>query len=87
MFAGLYPTEQSELPVLRSSLEKLCLNDRSVMVKIESSVALGQGWRLGFLGLLHMEVFTQRLEEVTLNLVSHLSLSFLYFRNLVHLLF
>lgn len=64
MFAGLYPAEQSELPVLRSSLEKLCLNDRSVMVKIDSSVALGQGWRLGFLGLLHMEVFTQRLEEV-----------------------
>ena len=85
MFAGLFPADQSELPVLRSSLEKLCLNDRSVVVKIDSSVALGQGWRLGFLGLLHMEVFTQRLEEVILNLILVSVTSNCFFRNSVHL--
>ena len=58
--------DQSEYTVLRSSLEKLTLNDNSVTVSPDSSSALGQGWRIGFLGLLHMEVFTQRLEEVCL---------------------
>ena len=56
--------DQSEYPVLRSSLERLTLNDSSVSINPDSSSALGQGWRIGFLGLLHMEVFTQRLEEV-----------------------
>ena len=56
--------DQSEYPVLRSSLERLILNDSSVTITPDSSSALGQGWRIGFLGLLHMEVFTQRLEEV-----------------------
>ncbi len=58
--------DQSEYTVLRSSLEKLTLNDNSVTISPDSSSALGQGWRIGFLGLLHMEVFTQRLEEVCL---------------------
>ena len=47
---------QSEQPALRAAIERLTLNDSSVSVAIESSAALGQGWRLGFLGLLHMEV-------------------------------
>lgn len=63
VFAGVYPMDQSETPALRSALEKLTLNDSSVTVAKESSAALGQGWRLGFLGLLHMEVFNQRLEQ------------------------
>ena len=64
VFAGFYPMDQSEYPVLRTALEKLALNDSSVSVFKDSSMALGQGWRLGFLGLLHMDVFRQRLEEV-----------------------
>ncbi|KAK2838680.1 hypothetical protein Q7C36_013494 [Tachysurus vachellii] len=63
VFAGIYPTDQSEYPSLRSAVEKLTLNDSSVMVQRDSSMALGAGWRLGFLGLLHMEVFNQRLEQ------------------------
>nr|CAH0113593.1 unnamed protein product [Daphnia galeata] len=63
VFAGVYPMDQSETPALRSALDKLTLNDSSVTVAKESSAALGQGWRLGFLGLLHMEVFNQRLEQ------------------------
>ena len=63
VFAGVYPMDQSEYPSLRTALDKLTLNDRSVSVLHDSSVALGQGWRLGFLGLLHMDVFRQRLEE------------------------
>ena len=64
VFAGLFAVDQSELPNISSAMDKLSLNDRSVQVQKDSSVALGPGWRLGFLGLLHMEVFTQRLEEV-----------------------
>ncbi|XP_046437702.1 translation factor Guf1, mitochondrial-like [Daphnia pulex] len=63
VFAGVYPMDQSETAALRSALDKLTLNDSSVTVAKESSAALGQGWRLGFLGLLHMEVFNQRLEQ------------------------
>ncbi|XP_065568704.1 translation factor GUF1 homolog, mitochondrial-like isoform X2 [Artemia franciscana] len=63
VFAGIFPMDQSETPELRSAIEKLVLNDSSVSVTIDSSPALGQGWRLGFLGLLHMEVFSQRLEQ------------------------
>ncbi|TTG17224.1 Translation factor GUF1, mitochondrial [Bagarius yarrelli] len=63
VFAGIYPTDQSEYPSLRGAVEKLTLNDSSVMVQKDSSLALGAGWRLGFLGLLHMEVFNQRLEQ------------------------
>lgn len=64
VFAGLYPMETGEYPAMRVAVEKLTLNDSSVSVHRDSSVALGQGWRLGFLGLLHMDVFRQRLEEV-----------------------
>jgi len=63
VFAGVYPMDGSETTALRSAIEKLVLNDASVTVAVETSPALGQGWRLGFLGLLHMEVFNQRLEQ------------------------
>ncbi|KAG7276918.1 hypothetical protein CRUP_010238 [Coryphaenoides rupestris] len=53
----------SEYTALRSAIDKLTLNDSSVTVQKDSSIALGAGWRLGFLGLLHMEVFNQRLEQ------------------------
>ena len=63
VFAGVYPFNQSETRELKAAIERLTLNDRSVSTKMETSLALGQGWRLGFLGILHMEVFTQRLEQ------------------------
>lgn len=63
VFAGVYPVDQSEHISLRSAIEKLTLNDASVSVHPDSCLALGQGWRLGFLGLLHMDVFKQRLEQ------------------------
>ncbi|XP_066488265.1 translation factor GUF1, mitochondrial [Tiliqua scincoides] len=63
VFAGMYPIDQSEYNNLKSAVEKLTLNDSSVAVHRDSSLALGAGWRLGFLGLLHMEVFNQRLEQ------------------------
>ena len=78
VFAGFYPMDQSEYPVLRTALEKLTLNDSSVSVFQDSSVALGQGWRLGFLGLLHMDVFRQRLEEVLLGGVANTMIILLY---------
>ena len=58
--------ETNDYPAMRVAVEKLTLNDSSVTVHRDSSVALGQGWRLGFLGLLHMDVFRQRLEEVAI---------------------
>ena len=64
VFAGIYPLDQSEYVSLRTAIDKLILNDSSVTVHRDSSIALGQGWRVGFLGLLHMDVFRQRLEEV-----------------------
>ncbi|KAG8453632.1 hypothetical protein GDO86_000316 [Hymenochirus boettgeri] len=63
VFAGMYPVDQSEYNNLKSALDKLTLNDSSVTVHRDSSAALGAGWRLGFLGLLHLEVFNQRLEQ------------------------
>uniref|UniRef100_A0A8C3TR49 GUF1 homolog, GTPase n=1 Tax=Catharus ustulatus TaxID=91951 RepID=A0A8C3TR49_CATUS len=63
VFAGMYPIDQTEYNNLKSALERLTLNDSSVTVHRDSSLALGAGWRLGFLGLLHMEVFNQRLEQ------------------------
>ncbi|XP_055014895.1 LOW QUALITY PROTEIN: translation factor GUF1, mitochondrial-like [Boleophthalmus pectinirostris] len=63
VFAGMFPVDQSEYSGLRSAIERLTLNDSSVTVQKDSSLALGAGWRLGFLGLLHMEVFNQRLEQ------------------------
>ena len=63
VYAGVYPFNAAEHKELKMALEKLCLNDSSVTVMVETSPALGQGWRLGFLGVLHMEVFTQRLDQ------------------------
>ena len=55
--------ETKDFDSLRSAVERLVLNDPAVSVEKDSSPALGQGWRLGFLGILHMEVFGQRLED------------------------
>ncbi|GAB6019436.1 Translation factor guf1 mitochondrial [Chamberlinius hualienensis] len=63
VYAGIFPLDQTQLQDLRTAIEKLTLNDSSVTISIETSPALGQGWRLGFLGLLHMEVFNQRLSQ------------------------
>ncbi|XP_072398426.1 translation factor GUF1 homolog, mitochondrial [Diabrotica undecimpunctata] len=63
VFAGIYPMDQSQHINLRSAIDKLTLNDSAVSVELDTSPALGQGWRLGFLGLLHLEVFTQRLTQ------------------------
>ncbi|MBU1008265.1 translation elongation factor 4 [Candidatus Dependentiae bacterium] len=63
VFAGVYPVESSNYENLKDAIEKLTLNDPSVHVEKESSTALGFGFRCGFLGLLHMDVFKQRLEQ------------------------
>lgn len=63
VFAGIYPFDQSQHVALRTAIEKLTLNDSAVTVATDVSPALGQGWRLGFLGLLHLEVFSQRLQQ------------------------
>jgi GTP-binding protein LepA len=63
VFAGIYPVDNSEYEHVRDAIAKLTLNDPSVFVEKETSVALGHGFRCGFLGLLHMDVFVQRLEQ------------------------
>ncbi|KAJ3006214.1 Translation factor guf1 mitochondrial [Thoreauomyces humboldtii] len=63
VFAGMYPMDSADYTKLQEALDRLTLNDASVSVTRESSVALGQGFRLGFLGTLHMDVFRERLEE------------------------
>ncbi|KIM48774.1 hypothetical protein M413DRAFT_437952 [Hebeloma cylindrosporum] len=63
VFAGVYPIDSSDFPKLEESINRLTLTDRSVTVQRETSSALGQGCRLGFLGTLHMDVFRQRLED------------------------
>ena len=63
VFAGIYPVDPTDFELVRDAIEKLTLNDPSVHIEKESSVALGLGFRCGFLGLLHMDVFKQRLEQ------------------------
>ena len=63
VFAGIYPIDSEDFENLREAIEKLTLNDASVSVEKKTSAALGIGFRCGFLGLLHMDVFKQRLEQ------------------------
>ncbi len=71
VYSGLFPVDGSDFPILRDALDKLQLNDASLVYEPESSVALGFGFRCGYLGLLHLEIVRDRLErEFGLDLIS-----------------
>ena len=71
VYAGLFPIDNAQYPELREALDKLKLNDAALIYEPETSVALGFGFRCGFLGLLHMEIVTERLSrEFDLDLIS-----------------
>jgi len=71
VFCGLFPVDNSEYQKLKDGIAKLKLNDSSFSYEPESSSALGLGFRCGFLGLLHLEIVTQRLErEFDINLIT-----------------
>ncbi|MFW3170210.1 translation elongation factor 4 [Geodermatophilus sp. CPCC 206100] len=71
VYSGLYPIDGSEYPLLREALDKLLLNDAALVYEPETSAALGFGFRVGFLGLLHLEIVRERLErEAGISLIS-----------------